>query len=49
MKERNRISTSNVERERLKAGFGEAEIIDRERVVRAPGTISVYLSIANIL
>lgn len=48
MKERNRISTSNVERERLKAGFGEAEIIDRERVVKAPGTIVVYLSVANI-
>ncbi|RAO70122.1 uncharacterized protein BHQ10_006134 [Talaromyces amestolkiae] len=35
VKERNRISTSNIERDRLKAGFGEAELIDRERVVRS--------------
>ncbi|EED20621.1 50S ribosomal protein L4 [Talaromyces stipitatus ATCC 10500] len=35
VKERNRIATSNMERERAKAGFGEAELIDRDRVVRA--------------
>lgn len=33
MKERNRIATSNVERERLKAGYGEAELQERDRVV----------------
>lgn len=36
MKERNRIATSNIERDRLQAGFGEAELIDRDRVVRDP-------------
>lgn len=35
VKERNRISTSNRERERLKAGYGEAELQDRDKVVRA--------------
>ena len=33
MKERNRIATSNMERERLKAGYGEAECLERDRVV----------------
>lgn len=32
-KERNRIATSNLERERLKAGYGEYEASDRDRVV----------------
>ena len=34
-KERNRIATSNLERERLKAGYGEYEANDRDRVVSA--------------
>ncbi|KAI9041038.1 mitochondrial 54S ribosomal protein uL29m [Aspergillus affinis] len=33
-KERNRIATSNLERERLKAGYGEYEANDRDRVIR---------------
>lgn len=33
VKERNRITTSNLERERLKAGYGEYEAEERERVV----------------
>ena len=33
IKERNRIATSNMERERLKAGYGEYEAEERERVV----------------
>lgn len=41
VKERNRMSTSNLERERLKIGYGEAELIDRERVVRASYTAAV--------
>lgn len=32
-KERNRIATSNVERTRLKAGYGEHEASERESVV----------------
>ncbi|KAF9893837.1 54S ribosomal protein L4 mitochondrial [Aspergillus nanangensis] len=34
VKERNRIATSNLERQRLKAGYGEWESTERERVVR---------------
>ncbi|PYH45150.1 mitochondrial 54S ribosomal protein uL29m [Aspergillus saccharolyticus JOP 1030-1] len=34
VKERNRIATSNLERERLKAGYGEYEATERERIVR---------------
>ncbi|RAK72334.1 mitochondrial 54S ribosomal protein uL29m [Aspergillus fijiensis CBS 313.89] len=34
VKERNRIATSNLERERLKAGYGEYEANERDRVVR---------------
>lgn len=33
VKERNRIATSNLERQRLKAGYGEYESEERERVV----------------
>lgn len=33
MKERNRIATSNLERKRLKAGFGDWEANERDRVV----------------
>lgn len=33
VKERNRIATSNLERERLKAGYGEYEASERDRVV----------------
>ena len=33
-KERNVLSTQNYERNRLKAGYGEAEIMDRDRAVR---------------
>ncbi|EAU38220.1 conserved hypothetical protein [Aspergillus terreus NIH2624] len=34
VKERNRIATSNLERERLKAGYGEYESSERDRVIR---------------
>ncbi|EYE97569.1 mitochondrial 54S ribosomal protein uL29m [Aspergillus ruber CBS 135680] len=34
VKERNRIATSNLERQRVKAGYGEYESEERERVVR---------------
>ncbi|KAF7595906.1 54S ribosomal protein L4 mitochondrial [Aspergillus hancockii] len=34
VKERNRIATSNLERQRMKAGYGEWESTERERVVR---------------
>ncbi|KAJ9302145.1 hypothetical protein DTO271G3_1011 [Paecilomyces variotii] len=34
VKERNRIATSNLERKRLKAGYGEYEANDRDRVIR---------------
>ncbi|PYI08176.1 MRP-L47-domain-containing protein [Aspergillus sclerotiicarbonarius CBS 121057] len=34
IKERNRIATSNLERKRLKAGYGEWESTERERVIR---------------
>ncbi|CRG86829.1 54S ribosomal protein L4, mitochondrial [Talaromyces islandicus] len=33
-KERNRLATSDLERDRLKAGFGEAESAERARVIR---------------
>lgn len=33
VKERNRIATSNMERQRLKAGFGDHEANERDRVV----------------
>lgn len=33
VKERNRIATSNLERQRVKAGYGEYESEERERVV----------------
>ncbi|KAE8146089.1 mitochondrial 39-S ribosomal protein L47 (MRP-L47)-domain-containing protein [Aspergillus avenaceus] len=33
-KERNRLATSNLERQRLKAGYGEWEVNERDRVVR---------------
>lgn len=35
-KERNRLATSGLERDRLKAGYGEAESIERERTVWFP-------------
>lgn len=44
VKERNRIATSNLERERLKAGYGEWESSERERVVskrRSPADLAV--------
>ncbi|THC97777.1 hypothetical protein EYZ11_002759 [Aspergillus tanneri] len=34
VKERNRIATSNLERQRLKAGYGEWEASDRDRAIR---------------
>ncbi|KAJ5172705.1 54S ribosomal protein L4 [Penicillium capsulatum] len=34
VKERNRIATSNIERTRLKAGFGDHEAEEREKVIR---------------
>lgn len=34
VKERNRIATSNYERERLKAGYGEYEAGNRDKTVR---------------
>ncbi|KAL2012607.1 hypothetical protein VTN00DRAFT_132 [Thermoascus crustaceus] len=34
VKERNRIATSNLERKRLKAGFGDWEANERDRVIR---------------
>lgn len=33
VKERNRIATSNLERQRMKAGYGDYEAEERERVV----------------
>ncbi|KAL8954669.1 MAG: hypothetical protein Q9183_006990, partial [Haloplaca sp. 2 TL-2023] len=33
-KERNLLATQKYERDRIKAGYGEAEILDRDRVVR---------------
>jgi hypothetical protein len=35
VKERNRIATSNLERQRMKAGYGEWESTERERAVSA--------------
>lgn len=34
MKERNRLATENHERERLEAGYGEHEAIERDKAVR---------------
>lgn len=36
-KERNRIATSDLERKRLKAGYGEFEASERDKVVSLPG------------
>lgn len=33
VKERNRIATSNLERKRLKAGYGDYEALERDRTV----------------
>ena len=44
VKERNRIATTNLERERLKAGFGAHEANERDRVV---SLLPVCLSIAR--
>ena len=45
IKERNRIATSNMERERLKAGYGEYEAEERERVV----SFSIYPALGTCL
>lgn len=37
MKERNRLATSDLERDRLKAGYGEAESDERNRTVSHSG------------
>ncbi|KAL1976796.1 hypothetical protein VTN31DRAFT_3078 [Thermomyces dupontii] len=34
VKERNRIATSNLERKRLKAGYGDYEALERDRTIR---------------
>lgn len=43
VKERNRIATSNLERQRVKAGYGEYESEERERVVSVvPSRLSFF-------
>ena len=48
-RERNRIATSNLERERLNAGYGEYESIEREKTVRSdcPGMVDLSQHDAN--
>lgn len=45
-KERNLLATQAYERERLKAGYGEAEILDRNRAV---SIISCFISNVKML
>lgn len=40
VKERNRIATTNLERARVAAGYGEYEANERDRVVRLPALLA---------
>lgn len=47
MKERNRIATSNLERKRLKAGYGDWEANERDRAVSWRFSLPKQLCILN--
>ena len=47
IKERNRIATERYERERLEAGYGDYEALERDRAVTFPFSITPPLSVTQ--